>query len=51
MVGVDGTNKNAFDGFHREWPDDVDCSESVVESLKNRGIWNLEEELYIQYQL
>ncbi|OHD96556.1 MAG: menaquinone biosynthesis decarboxylase, partial [Sulfurimonas sp. RIFCSPHIGHO2_12_FULL_36_9] len=36
MVGVDGTNKNIFDGFNRRWPDDVDCTLSVVESLKSK---------------
>lgn len=51
MVGVDGTNKNALDGFHREWPDDVDCTQSVVTSLKARGIWDLDEKLLEQYQL
>ncbi|MDX9756507.1 MAG: menaquinone biosynthesis decarboxylase [Sulfurimonas sp.] len=51
MVGLDGTNKNILDGFDREWPDDVDCTPSVVESLKERGLWNLEEKLYEKYQL
>jgi 4-hydroxy-3-polyprenylbenzoate decarboxylase len=51
MVGIDGTNKNALDGFYREWPDDVDCTQSVVSALKSRGIWNLEESLNEQYQL
>jgi 4-hydroxy-3-polyprenylbenzoate decarboxylase len=51
MVGVDGTNKNMLDGFNREWPDDVDCTPSVIESLKQRGIWDLDEKLYTKYQL
>ncbi len=51
MVGIDGTNKNSLDGFTREWPDDVDCTLSVVESLKKKGVWDLEEKLYQQYQL
>ena len=51
MVGIDGTNKNEIDGFEREWPDDVDCTLSVVESLKEKGIWNLDEKLYSKYQL
>jgi len=36
MVGVDGTTKNALDGFERRWPDDVDCTLSVVESTKEQ---------------
>ena len=51
MVGLDGTNKNVLDGFDREWPDDVECTPSVVESLKERGLWDLEEKLYEKYQL
>ncbi len=51
MVGLDGTNKNMLDGFNREWPDDVDCTPSVVNSLKNRGLWDLEDKLYQKYQL
>ncbi len=51
MVGVDGTNKTSLDGFTREWPDDVDCTQSIVDDLKERGLWNLEDELYERYQL
>ncbi|MCF6310511.1 MAG: menaquinone biosynthesis decarboxylase [Sulfurimonas sp.] len=51
MVGIDGTNKNLLDGFNRRWPDDVDCTLSVVESLKERGIWNLDDKIYEKYQL
>ncbi len=51
MVGVDGTNKNAIDGFTREWPDDVDCTPSVVESLKQKGVWDLDEKLFKKFQL
>ena len=51
MVGVDGTNKTPLDGFTREWPDDVDCTPSVVESLKQREIWDLDEKLNLKYQL
>jgi 4-hydroxy-3-polyprenylbenzoate decarboxylase len=51
MVGVDGTNKNKLDGFDREWPDDVDCTQSVVEDLKKKGVWDLDEKLYSKFQL
>jgi len=51
LIGVDGTNKSKIDGFTREWPDDVDCTASVVASLKERGIWDLDEELLEYYQL
>ncbi len=51
MVGIDGTNKSVIDGFTREWPDDVDCKVSVVEDLKKKCLWDLEEKLNIKYQL
>ncbi len=51
MVGIDGTNKSKIDGFTREWPDDVDCTKSVVDSLHEKNLWNLEESLYKKYQL
>ncbi|QHG92148.1 menaquinone biosynthesis decarboxylase [Sulfurimonas sp. CVO] len=51
MVGLDGTNKNMLDGFNREWPDDVDCTSSVIDSLKRRSLWDLDEKLYQKYQL
>ena len=51
MVGIDATNKNLLDSYKREWPDDVECTPSVVESLKKRGIWDLDDEIYEKYQL
>jgi len=51
MVGVDGTNKSQIDGFTREWPDDVDCTPSVVQALKEKLLWDLEEDLNKKYQL
>ena len=51
MVGLDGTNKTAIDGFTRRWPDDVTCTPSVVEGLKSKGLWDLDEEREAKYQL
>ncbi len=51
MIGLDGTNKNELDGYTREWPGDVECSESVIETLKSKGLWDLDEELRDKYQL
>jgi len=51
MVGIDGTNKNVLDGFSRRWPDDVDCTESVIKSLKQKGVWDFEDDLYKKYQM
>ena len=51
MVGIDGTNKNVLDGFSRRWPDDVDCTPSVIESLKQKGVWDFEDTLAKKYQI
>ena len=51
IVYIDGTNKNAFDGFKRRWPDDVTCTQEVVTSLKSKKLWDLDPELEDLYQL
>ncbi len=51
LVGVNGTNKNAIDGFDRRWPDDVTCTPSVVEGLKQKKLWDLDVELEDKYRL
>jgi len=51
MVGVDGTNKSTIDGFTRVWPDDVDCTPSVIEDLKEKSLWDLDENLLNKFQL
>ncbi|MEA2072799.1 MAG: menaquinone biosynthesis decarboxylase [Campylobacterota bacterium] len=51
MVAIDGTNKSKVDGFTREWPDDVDCTQSVIEDLKKKSLWDLDENLNKKYQL
>ncbi len=51
MVGIDGTNKNKLDDFNREWPGDVECTASVIERLKVRNLWTLEENLTKKYQI
>ncbi len=40
---IDATNKNELDGFTRRWPDDVACTPSVIASLKERGIIDIDE--------
>jgi len=51
MIGIDGTNKNSIDGFTREWPGDVECSSSVLETLDKRGLIDLKNEIFNKYQL
>ncbi len=51
MVGVDGTNKNSLDGFEREWPGDVECTPSVLSSLVERNVLELDRSLQDKFQL
>ncbi len=48
---LDGTNKNSFDNFKRRWPDDVDCSKDVIESLRKRGILDIDDDFIKKYQI
>jgi len=50
-ICVDGTNKNSFDNFKRRWPDDVDCSNEVIDSLRKRGILDISDEFIKKFQL
>ena len=51
MVGIDGTNKSSVDGFTREWPDDVECTPLVVQTLKNKNLWDLNDKFVEKFQL
>lgn len=51
VVGVDGTNKSKIDGYTREWPDDVNCTLSTIEELKERSLWDLDDNLLKKFQL
>ncbi len=50
-ICLDGTNKNSHDNFQRRWPDDVDCTKEVIESLRKRGILEISDEFIKKYQL
>ena len=39
IIGIDGTNKSKdIDNFPREWPDDVNCTKTVIENLRKRKL-------------
>ncbi len=43
FIAVDATNKNAQDGFDREWPGDTLCSRDVLDNLQKKGIIDIDE--------
>jgi 4-hydroxy-3-polyprenylbenzoate decarboxylase len=51
FIGLDGTNKNALDGYDRQWPGDVKCTKSVLEDLKARGLIDIDEAFEKRYLL
>lgn len=38
IIIIDATNKNADDGYHREWPKETDCDSKTLESLAQKGL-------------
>ena len=38
FIAVDGTNKDANDGYTRRWPGDTHCDPEVLERLREKGI-------------
>uniref|UniRef100_UPI003EB7451F menaquinone biosynthesis decarboxylase n=1 Tax=Hydrogenimonas leucolamina TaxID=2954236 RepID=UPI003EB7451F len=48
---LDATDKNELDGFMREWPDDVACDPKVLQSLKERGLIDVDERFLKKYQV
>ena len=50
-ICLDGTNKNSFDGFTRRWPGDVNCTKSVIDSLRERNIIDIDDEFIKKHQL
>lgn len=51
LIALDATNKNKLDNFHRRWPDDVDCTQSVLDSLVDRGILNIDQDFRDKFYL
>jgi len=51
IIGIDGTNKSEIDGFYREWPDDVNCTKSVIDDLRNRKLIEITDEEIKYFQV
>ncbi len=50
-ICIDGTNKNKLDNFQRRWPDDVDCTPSVLADLRERGLIDITDEFAEKFML
>jgi 4-hydroxy-3-polyprenylbenzoate decarboxylase len=51
FIAIDGTDKNNLDNFNRRWPDDVDCTVSVLNSLRARGLINIDNDFINKFYL
>ena len=51
FISIDGTNKNVYDGYKREWPGDTFCNKEVLNTLEKRGIIELDEGFIKQFGL
>ncbi len=43
FISIDATSKSTLDGFTREWPKDTLCTKSVLDSLQEKGIIDIDE--------
>jgi 4-hydroxy-3-polyprenylbenzoate decarboxylase len=50
-IGIDATNKNSYDNFKRRWPDDVVCTKSVIDNLRDKGIIDIDDEFIEKWGL
>lgn len=49
--GVDATRKYDYDGYKRQWPEDVFCDNETVQRLRSKGIINVDEEFLKKFQI
>jgi len=51
IMCIDGTNKNAYDGYKREWPGDTFSTKEVLDSLQEKGLISIDESFIKRYGL
>jgi 4-hydroxy-3-polyprenylbenzoate decarboxylase len=51
FIAIDATNKSEVDGFDREWPDDTHCNKDVLDSLKAKGIIDIDDKFIKKFGL
>ncbi|WP_296824149.1 menaquinone biosynthesis decarboxylase [Sulfurovum sp.] len=43
FISIDATNKNAYDGYTREWPGDTFCTKEVLDILQEKKLIDINE--------
>ncbi len=52
FIGLDATTKDKeHDGYMKEWPKDTDCTMSVIEDLKKRGLLEADDEFIKRWHI
>jgi len=51
FISIDATNKNAYDGFKREWPGDTFCTKEVLNLLQEKGLIDIDEDFIKKFGL
>lgn len=49
--GIDATRKLPYDGYNREWPEDVFCDRGVIENLRRGSLLDVTEDFLYRYQV
>lgn len=48
---LDATAKSSIDGYNRKWPKDTNCTPKVITALKQKGLWEFDDEFVKKHQL
>jgi len=51
LILLDGTTKSGVDGYTREWPKDTDCTKEVIDSLRERGLLDVDDKFLHRFQI
>ncbi len=51
FIGIDATRKSEIDGYTREWPEDTDCDQKVLEDLIKKELIPNNKELLKRYHV
>lgn len=51
LMCVDATDKGICDGYKRGWPEETDCTPSVIASLRERGLLDVSDEFLHRFHI
>lgn len=49
--GVDATRKLHYDGYKRQWPEDVFCDKQTIDNLRKRALIDVSDDFLEKYQI